>query len=197
MIASMISWPQWLVHSVTGLPSSGHTTVPRFASTSTGRKVPSFFGVCGSIRNDSATATAERVFGIGRVDEADHLRVRVRQIDDQVAVALGDGGAHVDVGDAVAVIVEQRLAAIDAVLPGRDHGAGLALGAVEDRLDGGMGGRPAELLRQPQDAPLAEPRRADHRREVAAEVVGMADIDDDHLHDVALERRRARRCAAA
>ena len=50
MIASMISWPQQLVHSVTGAPGRGHTTVPSFAITSNGRKAPSFFGVCGSIR---------------------------------------------------------------------------------------------------------------------------------------------------
>ena len=50
MIASMISCEQWLVHSVTGAPGIAHTTVPCFAITSIGRKAPSFFGVCGSIR---------------------------------------------------------------------------------------------------------------------------------------------------
>src|SRR5205807_9296553 len=60
-IASMISWPQWLVHNVSGKPSSAHTTVPGLAISSTGRNVPSFFGVSGSIRNDNATTTAEYV----------------------------------------------------------------------------------------------------------------------------------------
>src|SRR5260370_21781241 len=60
-IASMISWPQWLVHRVSGSPSSAHTIVPGLAISSLGRKVPSFFGVSGSIRNDSATTTAEYV----------------------------------------------------------------------------------------------------------------------------------------
>ena len=63
MIASMISWPQWLVQSVTGAPGRAQTTVPSFAITLTGRKAPSFFGVCGSIRYASATTTAERMLG--------------------------------------------------------------------------------------------------------------------------------------
>ena len=42
--------PQWLVHKVTGAPALAHTTVPGLAITSSGRKVPSFFGVSGSIR---------------------------------------------------------------------------------------------------------------------------------------------------
>ena len=50
MIASMISWPQWLVHSVTGAPGFAQTTVPSFAITLTGRNAPSFLGVSGSIR---------------------------------------------------------------------------------------------------------------------------------------------------
>ena len=50
MIASMISWPQWLVQSVTGAPGFAQTTVPSFAITVSGRKAPSFFGVSGSIR---------------------------------------------------------------------------------------------------------------------------------------------------
>ena len=33
MIASMISWPQWLVHSVTGAPGRAQTTVPSLAIT--------------------------------------------------------------------------------------------------------------------------------------------------------------------
>ena len=48
--ASMISWPQWEVDMVTGAQSSGHTMVPRFATISTGRMVPSFFAISGSRR---------------------------------------------------------------------------------------------------------------------------------------------------
>ena len=50
MTASMISWAQWLVQSVTGAARRAHTTVPSRATTVRGRKAPSFFGVCGSIR---------------------------------------------------------------------------------------------------------------------------------------------------
>ena len=63
MTASMISWAQWFVASVTGAPSFAHTTVPGFAITVSGRNMPSFFGVCGSIRYASAMTTAERMFG--------------------------------------------------------------------------------------------------------------------------------------
>ncbi len=50
IIASAISCAQWLVDSVTGAGGYGQTTVPSFALTVTGRNVPSFFGVRGSIR---------------------------------------------------------------------------------------------------------------------------------------------------
>ena len=50
MIASMISWPQQLVESVTGLPGRGWTIVPSRVITVIGRKAPSFLGVSGSIR---------------------------------------------------------------------------------------------------------------------------------------------------
>ncbi len=50
MIASAISWAQWFVESVTGAGGCGQTMVPCLAFTVTGRNVPSFFGVRGSIR---------------------------------------------------------------------------------------------------------------------------------------------------
>ena len=63
MMASMISWPQQLVDSVTGLPGRGCTIVPSRVIKVMGRNAPSFFGVSGSIRYDSATTTPEYVFG--------------------------------------------------------------------------------------------------------------------------------------
>ena len=86
---------------------------------------------------------------------------------------------------AAPVIVEHCLAAIDAILPSRNLRPGLALGAVEHRLDRRIGDRPAELRCQRQQAPLAEMRRADHRGKVAAEVARVAHIGRDHLKEVA------------
>ena len=50
MIASAMSWAQWLVDSVTGAGGNGFTIVPGLAITVTGRNVPEFFGVRGSIK---------------------------------------------------------------------------------------------------------------------------------------------------
>ena len=71
-----------------------------------------------------------------------------RQIDLDVAALLGDLGRDPDIAAAMAVIVEKRLAKEHAVLPGRDHRAGLLLGRIEDRLDGGFDDRRAELAEQ-------------------------------------------------
>ena len=54
MIASMISWAQWLVASVTGAGGFGCTIVPGLVSTFTTRNEPEFFGVRGSMRYASA-----------------------------------------------------------------------------------------------------------------------------------------------
>ncbi len=79
----------------------------------------------------------------------------------------------------------ERFAVVDAVLPFGNDRPGLAFGAVEHRLDRGVGGRPTELGRQGQQAAFADMRRADHRREIAAEVARMAHIGGDHLEEVA------------
>jgi len=57
-------------------------------------------------------------------------------------------GRDLDVGTAVAVIVEQRFTVEHAVLPGRHHGAGLLLGGIENGLDRGFDGLRAELAEQ-------------------------------------------------
>ena len=90
-----------------------------------------------------------------------------------------------DVVVAAAVVVEQRLAAINPVLPFGDYRAGLPLGAVEHRFDRRVGDLPAKFLGERQHPALADMGRADHRREVAAEIARMADIGRDHLHHVA------------
>ena len=88
----------------------------------------------------------------------------------------------------MAVVVEERLAVIHAVLPGRDHCARLAFGAVQHGLDRRERGVPAELAGERQHAPLADMRRADHRREVAAEVVRMAHVGHQHFQHVTPHR---------
>jgi hypothetical protein len=75
---------------------------------------------------------------IGGVDEPVHLLVAVREVDLEVAAALRDLGADVDVLEAVPVVVDHRLAVVDAVGPLTDHGAHLPLRPVENRLDGAV-----------------------------------------------------------
>ena len=84
----------------------------------------------------------------------------------------------------MAVIVEKRLALVDAVLPSGNDRPHLSLGAVEHGRDGRMGRCRAELREQLPEAALADARRADHCREIAAKVARMAHIEDDHLVDV-------------
>ena len=111
--------------------------------------------------------------------------MRVGEVDYKIAAALGYRGADVDVVVAATVVVEQGLAPVDAVLPLRDDRPGLALGAVEYRLDRRIGDGPAELGCERQQAPLADMRRADHCGEITAEVAGVAHIGRDHLEEVA------------
>ena len=61
--------------------------------------------------------------------------MRIREVDLEIAAALGDGGADVDVLEFVAIVVENGLAAVDAVLPFRDHRPGLALGAAATAIE--------------------------------------------------------------
>ncbi len=72
----------------------------------------------------------------------------------------------------------------DAVLPGRNHRARLRLGGIEHRLDRGLDHRPAHLGEQLLHAPLAKMGRADHGGEIAAEIMGIADIERDHVEDI-------------
>ena len=108
----------------------------------------------------------------------------VGEIDREVAPALGHLRADVDVPEAVAVVVEHRLAPVHAVLPRGDAGARLALGAVEDRVDRRPDDRRAVLLEEREEPALPDPGGADHRRQVALEVARMADVGRDHLEHV-------------
>ena len=83
--------------------------------------------------------------------------MRVREIDLEIAAPLGHLGADIHVLRAVAVVVEDRLAVVDAVPPARDHCAHLTFGAIQDRLDRRVRGRRPELVEQGRKAPLADP----------------------------------------
>ena len=69
----------------------------------------------------------------------------LRQIDFDVAALFCHLGRDPDVAAAMAVIVEERFAVEHAVLPGRDHGAGLLLGRVQNRLHRGLDHLAAEF----------------------------------------------------
>ena len=70
------------------------------------------------------------------------------QIDLDIAARLGDLCGDPDVAAAMTVVVEERLAVEHAVLPGRNHRAGLLLGGIEDGLDRGLDNRRAEFRKQ-------------------------------------------------
>ena len=92
----------------------------------------------------------------------------------------------------MAVIVEKRLAVEDAVLPGRDHGAGLRFGCIQDRFDRGFDDRRAEFAEQFCDATFAEMRRAQHRGKVTAKLARVSHIQRQHLEQVLARPPRLR-----
>ncbi len=71
-----------------------------------------------------------------------------------------------------------------AVLPGRDHGAGLLLGGIENGLDRSFHDGRAEFGKQSRHPPLAEMRGAQHGGEVAAEFAGVADVEREQVEQV-------------
>ena len=184
MIASMISCAQWLVARVTAraLARPDHGALLRNHFKRAERAVV--------LRGVGVDEVGERHRHRGahvrvrRVDEPEHLRVGVAQIDAQIAAAHRHPGADVDVVEPVAVVVEMGDALVLPVRPLGDDRAGLALGAVEHRFDRGAGGPGAELGEQRVQPPFADPGRADHRRHVAAKIPRMAHVEHDHLVDV-------------
>ena len=136
------------MHNVTGRPGSAQTIVPCLAITFSGAQRAGVLGDFGVDQIGKGHRHRGLHVGMRGIHKAGRLRIGLRQIDLDVAALLGDLGGDPDVGAAVAVIVEKRLAVEDAVLPGRDHGTGLRFGRVEDRLDGGFDNECAELLEQ-------------------------------------------------
>ena len=90
----------------------------------------------------------------------------------------------------MAVVVEDRLAPVGPVPPGHEARARLALRPVQDRLYRRPDQGGAVLGEQRQKPALADPRRADHRREVALEVPRMADVRLQHLEHVVAKGAR-------
>ena len=72
----------------------------------------------------------------------------------------------------------------DAVFPGRNHGAGLLLRRIEDRLDRRFDDRRAKFTEQFRYAPLAKMRRAQHRREIAPKFSGIADVERQQIEQI-------------
>ena len=116
-----------------------------------------------------------------------------RQVDLEVAAPFGDLGADVDVLGAVAVVVEQRLAVVDAIRPGRDTARTWRSAPSSTASIAACAVAGAELVEQGGKAPLADPGRADHRREVAAELARVPHVHHDHLEHVLAQPRPPRR----
>ena len=98
MIASMISFEQWLVHIVTGAPSRAQTMVPSCSTTFSGRNAPSFFARSGSSRKANAIATADCVLACDELTNPVTCGSESGQVDRHVAALLGDVRADDDVG---------------------------------------------------------------------------------------------------
>jgi hypothetical protein len=122
--------------------------------------------------------------GVRRIHEARRLRIGARKVDLDIAAALGHLCGDADVAAAMAVVVEQRLAVEDAVLPACDDGARLLFGRVQNILDRLVDGLRIELGEQFCQPPLAEMRGADHCGQIAAKIAGVADVQRDHVEHV-------------
>ena len=92
-------------------------------------------GVLGDIGIDKiGKSHHHRGLGIGvrGIDEARRLGVAVGKIDLDIASLLSDLGSYPDIVAAAAIVVKKRLAIKHAVVPGRDYGARLLLGGIEN-----------------------------------------------------------------
>ena len=118
------------------------------------------------------------------IDEAGRLGVGSRQVDLDVASSLGDLRRDPDVVATMTVIVEKGLALKHTVFPARNHGTRLLLGGIKDRLHRCFDDGLAELGEQPRQPAFAEMGRADHRREIAAEFPGIADVQRQQVEEV-------------
>src|SRR5262245_30573168 len=105
----------------------------------------------------------------------------IGEVDLKIASALCDTGVNANVTGVVAIIIEKRLAFVDAVLPMGNDRAHLPFRAIQQSRNSRMCGSRTELCEQPVQSPLADAGRADHGRKITAEVARMAIVEHDHL----------------
>ena len=184
MIASTISFAQWLVHSVTGAPSFAHTTVPGLGNHPQDAERTVVLRDIGIDQIGERHRDGRLHVGMRGIHEAGALRIGRRQIDRQVRSGLGHARADHDVLAAMPVVVERRMPLVDTVAPGSDHRAGAPLRGVEHRLDRGEQPRRAELLEQCREAPFRQPCRSDHRGEIAAKIATVPNVRGEQRDNV-------------
>src|SRR5262245_21227069 len=113
---------------------------------------------------------------VGGIDEANHLWVRIGEIDDQRVPVFGDHSVDLDVADTMAVIVQNGFTLVYPILPGLDTRSCLAFGTIQD-LPYRFGQHLlAIFVDQVQEPPFSEPGRANHGAQVAQEVARMAHV---------------------
>ena len=112
------------------------------------------------------------------------------QVDLDIAAALGNFCGDPDVAAAVTIVVQKRLAVENPVLPGRYHCAGLLLGGIENGFHRGLDDRRTEFRKQPRQPALPQMRRTDHRRQIAAKIAGVADIQSQQIEQVVAQLAR-------
>ena len=197
MIASTISFEQWLVQSVTGAPSFAQTTVPGFAITRRSAERAVVLRDVGIDQIGERHRDGRLHVGVRGVHEAGALRIGRRQIDRQIRARLGHARADHDVLAAMPVVVERRMPFVDTVAPGSDHRAGAPLGGVQHRLDRGEQPRRAELLEQRREPALRQPRRADHRGKIATKIAAVPHVGGEQPRRCRHAGRPCRRASAA
>src|SRR5262249_33154175 len=108
----------------------------------------------------------------------------VGKIDLEIASTLGDAGVNANILGVMAIIIEKRLTFVDTVLPSGNDRAHLPLRAIKQSRHSRMRGSRTELREQLLQSPLTDAGRADHGREITAEVARMANVEDDHLVNI-------------
>ena len=130
MIASTISFERWLVHSVTGRARIGpHDRALLGDHLQRPERAVVLWGSRRRSDRQSAIATAACMLACEELTKLVDCGSESDRSTSTSLPFLVTLARDADVGAAMAVIVEKRLAVEDAVLPGRDHGARLPLGA--------------------------------------------------------------------